>query len=107
LINLVLNALDATPAGGRITITATGARRDRGDGVAIAVTDTGTGIAAGLLPRVFDPFLTTKPRGSGTGLGLAICRDIVRAHGGHISVESTLGSGSTFAVWLPLVPPPA
>jgi signal transduction histidine kinase len=107
LINLVLNALDATPPGGRITITATEAPRDRGDGVAIAVSDTGTGIAAGLLPRVFDPFLTTKRRGSGTGLGLAICRDIVRAHGGDISVESTLGSGSTFTVWLPLVPPPA
>jgi len=60
------------------------------------------------LPRVFDAFLTTKPRGSGTGLGLAISRDVVRAHGGDMAAESILGIGSTFTIWLPLVPlPPA
>jgi signal transduction histidine kinase len=106
LINLVLNALDATPPGGRITIRAAESSRGERDGVAISVADTGTGIAPALLPRIFDPFLTTKPRGSGTGLGLAICRDIVRAHGGEISVESAVGAGSTFAVWLPWVPVP-
>jgi len=108
LINLVINALDATPRGGRITITATESDRDAAKGITIRVTDTGSGIDASLLPRVFDAFLTTKPRGSGTGLGLAICRDIVRAHGGDMTAESTPGIGSTFTIWLPLVPlPPA
>lgn len=103
LINLVLNALDATLAGGRITISAATCRRGDRDGVAITVADNGTGISPTLLPRIFDAFLTTKPRGKGTGLGLAICRDIVRAHDGEITAESTVGAGSTFTVWLPLV----
>jgi signal transduction histidine kinase len=103
LINLVLNALDATSAGGRITISAATCRRRDREGVAIAVADNGTGISPTLLPRIFDAFLTTKPRGKGTGLGLAICRDIVRAHDGDITAESTVGAGSTFTVWLPLV----
>src|SRR5919201_448079 len=72
-------------------------------GIALVVRDTGSGIVPQLLPRVFEPFLTTKPRGQGTGLGLAICRDIVRAHGGEIGAESTLGAGSTFTVWVPLL----
>jgi signal transduction histidine kinase len=103
LINLVLNALDATPPGGEITLSARPSTRHERPGLALAVADSGTGIPATLLPRVFDPFLTTKPRGKGTGLGLAICHDIVRAHGGEISAESALGSGSTFTVWLPPV----
>jgi two-component system NtrC family sensor kinase len=103
LINLVLNALDATPAGGRINMSATASRREDRQGVAIAVADNGTGISPSLLPRVFDAFLTTKPRGKGTGLGLAICRDIVAAHDGEISAKSTVGAGSTFTVWIPSV----
>jgi signal transduction histidine kinase len=103
LINLVLNALDATGPGGRITISAHESARGGRIGIALVVTDTGSGIVPQLLPRVFEPFLTTKPRGQGTGLGLAICRDIVRAHGGEIGAESTLGAGSTFTVWVPLL----
>jgi signal transduction histidine kinase len=103
LINLVLNALDATPAGGRIEIVALSMVRSDRPGIALVVADTGTGISTDLLPRIFDAFLTTKPRGRGTGLGLAICRDIVRAHGGEIWAESELGAGSVFTVWLPLV----
>jgi two-component system NtrC family sensor kinase len=103
VINLVLNALDATGPAGRVTISAREMPRGGRGGVAVIVTDTGSGIAPELLPRIFDPFLTTKPRGQGTGLGLAICRDIVRAHGGEIWAESTVGAGSTFTVWLPFV----
>jgi signal transduction histidine kinase len=101
LINLVVNALDATPAGGRITISASAADRGDARGVVMRVADTGCGIPPALLPRVFDAFLTTKPPGGGTGLGLAICRDIVRAHGGDIEVESPPDAGTTFTVWLP------
>ncbi len=101
LINLVLNALDATPPGGVVEI---GARpEDSGGraGVAVAVRDTGPGIPDELKPRLFEPFFTTKPAGQGTGLGLAICRDIIRAHGGEIRVESQPGAGATFTMWIP------
>jgi signal transduction histidine kinase len=66
--------------------------------VEIAFQDTGNGIAPGELQRVFDPFFTTRP--SGTGLGLAIARKILESMGGHIGVESTVGSGTTFRIWL-------
>jgi signal transduction histidine kinase len=100
LINLVLNAIDATPGGGSVEITAERLpHRDR-PGVAISVHDTGPGIPADLLPRVFEPFFTTKPAGRGTGLGLAICRDIARAHGGTLKVD--VGQGrTTFTAWIP------
>ena len=101
LLNLLVNALDATPAGGSIVIDGvTGKEGDR-SGVAIAVSDTGTGIPAEHRGRIFDPFFTTKSRGRGTGLGLAICRDIVREHGGALTVRSGEGCGATFTVWLP------
>jgi len=76
--------------------------QDRGGrpGVAVSVADTGAGVPADVLPRIFEPFFTTKPRGEGTGLGLSICRDIVKAHGGDIRVESTEGQGSVFTIWL-------
>jgi signal transduction histidine kinase len=101
LINLVLNGLEATPAGGRVEVSATPADRDGRPGVLISVRDTGPGIPADVLPKIFDPFFTTKPPGQGTGLGLSICRDIVRTHGGEIAVQSGAGGGATFTVWLP------
>ena len=70
-------------------------------GVAVSVRDTGPGIPPELAPRVFEPFFTTKPVGRGTGLGLAICRDIVRAHGGELTVQSRDGQGVTLTVWIP------
>jgi signal transduction histidine kinase len=77
-----------------------------GDSVLITVSDTGHGIPADDLKRIFEPFYTTKGRGKGTGLGLAICRQLVAALGGTISVESQLGRGSTFFVRLPRSGPP-
>jgi signal transduction histidine kinase len=101
LMNLALNALDATPAGGRIVIGAGDEKREGRSGVAMTVSDTGAGIPADVLPLVFDAFFTTKPRGQGTGLGLAICRDLVGGLGGEIDVRSKPGAGSTFTVWIP------
>ena len=103
LINLVVNALEATPEGGKIAISADEVARDGRAGMAITVADTGAGIAPELQERIFETFFTTKPRGQGTGLGLAICRDIARAHGGDLKVESTPDVGSTFTLWVPLV----
>jgi signal transduction histidine kinase len=101
LINLVMNAIDATPAGGRIALAAWSCPSAGRDGVAISVTDTGTGIPPEALGKIFDAFYTTKPPGQGTGLGLSICRDIVRDHEGTLAVRSAPGEGSTFTVWLP------
>jgi signal transduction histidine kinase len=103
LINLVLNGLDATPTGGHITISARPFADGLRSGVAIAVSDTGPGIPPELQSKVFEPFFTTKPAGQGTGLGLAICRDIIKAHGGAIGVDSAPGSGTTFTVRIPMV----
>jgi two-component system, NtrC family, sensor kinase len=101
LINLVVNAVEATPAGGEVIVSARDVARDGRAGLALAVSDTGSGIAPDLHERIFETFFSTKPRGRGTGLGLAISRDIARAHGGDIAVESSPGAGSTFTVWLP------
>jgi signal transduction histidine kinase len=101
LINLVLNAVDATPAGGTVTVEAKRAPMNERPGGLLTVSDTGSGIAPEALPRIFEPFFTTKPTGRGTGLGLAICRDIVLAHDGELSVQSESGRGTTFSVWLP------
>jgi two-component system, NtrC family, sensor kinase len=101
LINLVMNAIEATPREGRITVEALAQPHDGRPGVALAVTDTGSGIPPEALKKIFDPFYTTKPPGQGTGLGLAICRDLVRDHGGTLHVESRPGEGATFTVWLP------
>ena len=78
------------------------ATRARGDEVEVEVADTGCGIAAPELKRVFDPFVTTKDPERGTGLGLFICAQIVHDHGGRIDVASEEGRGSTFRVVLPL-----
>ena len=98
VLNLLTNALDATPPGGAIRV----ATRARGDEVEVEVADTGCGIAAPELKRVFDPFVTTKDPERGTGLGLFICAQIVHDHGGRIDVASEEGRGSTFRVVLPL-----
>jgi signal transduction histidine kinase len=101
LINLVVNALEATPAGGRVSVTARDRARAGREGVEIAVADTGSGIAPEHVGRLFEPFFTTKPRGQGTGLGLAICREIVRGHHGEIIVETEPSRGTTVTAWLP------
>jgi CheY-like chemotaxis protein len=105
--NLVINSVQAMPEGGIIRIRArneTPATLSRppfaaGDYVRISVADTGTGIKAEHLPKIFDPYFTTKQQGS--GLGLATVYSIVKKHQGHIEVESELGRGTTFDIWLP------
>jgi two-component system NtrC family sensor kinase len=101
VINLVVNALEATARGGRVTVQAHPASRGIARGIALGVADTGTGVAVEHLPRLFEPFFTTKPRGQGTGLGLPICREIVRAHGGDIEVQSAIGVGTSVTAWIP------
>jgi two-component system NtrC family sensor kinase len=98
LLNLLLNALDAMPAGGDLRAT----MRREGPEVVIQVSDTGRGIDPEALDRVFDPFFTTKPLGKGTGLGLSICYGTVKEHGGTITVRSTPGAGTTFTIRLPV-----
>ena len=111
-LNLVMNAAQAIPEGDpdhneiRVAIRPTDAGR-----ICVEVTDTGAGIAADLVDKVFEPFVTTKPRGVGTGLGLYICRNVVTALGGEISVVSEPGHGATFRIVLPAAtdaeaPPP-
>jgi len=97
-MNLLVNAAHAIAVRGTITIGS----GTSGDQVWVAVSDTGSGIAPDVLGRIFDPFFTTKPVGQGTGLGLSLSYSIVRRHAGRIEVESELGVGTTFRVWLPL-----
>lgn len=103
--NLVINAVQAMPQGGRIRIVAlnqgAGAAADGKKSVSISISDTGVGISKEQLSRIFDPYFTTKK--TGNGLGLATAYSIVKNHGGSITVESTLGAGSTFTVILPAV----
>ncbi len=96
LFNLVTNALDAMPGGGTLSIAATA----RPDGIRVEVADTGPGIPAEVIDRLFDPWVTTKAVGHGSGLGLAIVRDVVRAHGGSISA-SNQAVGALFVIDLP------
>lgn len=96
LVNLIKNALQAMTRGGVLTLQ-TG---EGSDGVWASVADTGGGIPQEQINRIFDPFYTTKKKG--TGLGLMIVQRIVRAHGGRIELESHVGQGTTFRVWLPL-----
>jgi two-component system, NtrC family, sensor kinase len=97
LLNLVTNALDAMPGGGVLRIAAS----SRGDQVTIALSDSGAGITPELLPRIFDPWVTTKPEGRGTGLGLSITRDVVIRLGGTVNVTSEPGQGATFTITMP------
>jgi signal transduction histidine kinase len=97
-LNLFLNARDAMPKGGWLSI-ATSATPD---GATIEVADTGSGIPADQLSRIYDPFFTTKDIGKGTGLGLSITYGIVQEHGGTITCESAMGQGTRFVLTLPL-----
>ncbi len=112
VINLAVNARDAMPEGGRLTIRTENSRQFRavrrahevmpaGDYVLVEVADTGVGIAAGNIARIFEPFFSTKSVGSGTGLGLSTVYGIVKQTGGFVFVESVPGGGTTFAIYLP------
>jgi PAS domain S-box-containing protein len=101
LMNLAVNARDAMPFGGDLIVTVAPNPTVDGDGVRLSVRDTGTGMAPDVLSRIWEPFYTTKPQGQGTGLGLATVHGIVHQAGGELSVESTLGVGTTFHVVLP------
>ena len=116
LLNLTVNARDAMPTGGTLTIElsqvpAGQLQFDEGDpvgpGVSLVVWDTGTGMTPDVQAHMFEPFFTTKGPGQGTGLGLATVYGIIKQSGGHVSVESDLGHGTTFMIWLPRVENPA
>ncbi len=109
LLNLAVNARDAMPGGGTLRLST--ANRDLprveergrcvGPCVELTVSDTGTGIDAATLPSIFEPFFTTKEVGQGTGLGLSTVHGIVEQSGGHVTVESKLGAGTCFSIYLP------
>jgi signal transduction histidine kinase len=99
LMNLLLNAAEATPEGGSITISAS--KLTYVDSVELRVSDTGCGIPPDILPHVFEPFFTTK-RGKGTGLGLSISQTYVRSHNGDIRVDSVLNHGTSVTITLPI-----
>ncbi len=98
LLNLVLNAIQAMPEGGRLSL----ALEPEGPGMKLSVADTGSGMPAETLNKIFDPFFTTKDVGAGTGLGLTVVHGIVEDHGGAIHVYSVPGRGTTFTIHLPI-----
>jgi signal transduction histidine kinase len=110
LTNLMLNAIQAMPDGGRVDISLDELRAARpGDAAAardyvrLAIADQGVGIAPANLPRIFEPFFTTKDVGEGTGLGLSVCYGIIEEHGGWIAVDSQVAKGTRMTVYLPAV----
>jgi CheY-like chemotaxis protein len=113
LLNLAVNARDAMPSGGRLTIETENAHLDEahasaqeakaGDYVSIAVTDTGTGMSRDVLQKAFEPFFTTKDFGKGSGLGLSQAYGFMRQSGGHVKIDSEVGSGTTVRLYLPRI----
>ncbi len=101
LLNAVLNARDAMPEGGRITIKTRNESRPEGEGVTLSISDTGHGISPESLKRVFEPFFTTKPTGKGTGLGLPQIHGYAVQSGGSARIESEVGRGTTVELWIP------
>ena len=114
LANVFMNGIQAMPGGGRLRVD-TGVRRVRppaagaaeADYLCVTVADEGRGIASDDLAHIFEPFFTTKAVGEGTGLGLAVAHGIVAEHGGWIEVESEVGKGSRFSIFLPRPAEPA
>ena len=105
IINIIINSLDATEPGGHIRIFTAASLSGNGaaqEGIEITFADTGCGIPPENLNKLFDPFFTTKSVGQGTGLGLSVSLGIVQRHGGHIRVQSEVGKGSRFFIWLPI-----
>ncbi len=102
ILNLIYNALHAMPTGGEMHLMTSLRLRDQHEWLTMSLTDTGTGISPENLGRVFEPFFTTRSKDGGTGLGLSVTYGIIEDHGGLIEVESQVGKGSTFTVWLPV-----
>jgi len=98
LVNVVVNAIQAMPGGGKLTIQTRASKKT----VSLAIRDTGAGMGEKIKKQVFLPFFTTKDIGHGTGLGLAVVHGIVTSHRGSIDVRSELGKGTTFEVSLPI-----